>query len=287
MSKSINKPLELFLEDETSCLKTVILGHSRDMNPSKPVNNPKYAETIKEGREVTDLELMNEIEGFAELLEREGVRVIRPENTIGCTQIFPRDIGFVIADTFIVSNMRFENRKCEFSGIKKWVDQFPKVLYPPKGVIIEGGDVVLFGKYVFVGIGQRTNLEGVAFLEKNFKEKTIVPLQLQVTDDARTNILHLDCALQPVGQEAVIIYEDGFTKTPEAIFDLFSPKNRIMVSQQEMYEMVPNVFSVSPNRVVIEKKFERLAGELRKRDVRPLSIAYRGVSGLGGLLRCS
>ncbi|MBJ7883227.1 amidinotransferase, partial [Gelidibacter salicanalis] len=56
-----------------------------------------------------------------------------------------------------------------------------KVIRPPEEVHIEGGDVMLWNDYIFVGtyreadyanyIVARTNMEGVAFLEKTFPHK--------------------------------------------------------------------------------------------------------------------
>lgn len=276
-----------FIQDETSALKTVVLGHSLDKSPVKHINNPKYAETLEQGKEASDEQLMREIERFAELLDKHGVKVLRPENVKGCTQIFPRDIGFVIDDVFVVANMFFENRNCEFSGINKLVEQFPRVLYPPADVQVEGGDVVLCGDIIFVGIGQRTNFNAVEFLQTNFKDKIIVPLHLVVTNDANTNILHLDCAFQPVGGDNLIIYEEGLEEIPEVLSDIFPDQKRIKVSQKEMYDMVPNIFSIATDKVVIEENFSRLSKELVKRNIEPLPLAYHGVSRLGGLLRCS
>jgi N-dimethylarginine dimethylaminohydrolase len=73
----------------------------------------------------------------------------------------------------------------------------------------------------------------------------------------------------------------------DPIYDIFSEKQLIEVSQEEMYQMVPNVFSIHPEKVVIEQQFDRLAIELRKRNIEPISIEYGHVSRLGGLLRCS
>lgn len=281
------KEITVNIQDETGPLKTVVLGHSTDKNPIKHINNPKYAESLRLGIEPSDDQLLCEIEGFAALLEEEGVKVLRPSNIPACTQIFPRDIGFVIDNTFVVSNMRFENRNCEYSGISNLVEKISRVLQPAPEINIEGGDIVLFKDYVFVGIGQRTSYAGLEYLKNHFSQRQIIPIPLVVTDDPMSNILHLDCAMQPVGHDSAIIYEGGFIEIPETVYDLFPEKKRIIVTQREMYDMMPNIFSISPIKVIIDERFERLAKELKKRDIEPLAIPYIGVSRLGGLLRCS
>ncbi len=59
------------------------------------------------------------------------------------------------------------------------------------------------------------------------------------------------------------------------------------VTQEEMYYMTPNVFSISPEVVVIEENFKRLAEQFKEWGIQPEPIPYFEVSKMGGLLRCS
>ncbi|MEO1653466.1 MAG: amidinotransferase, partial [Bacteroidota bacterium] len=94
-------------------------------------------------------------------------------------------------------------------------------------------------------------------------------------------------AFQPVGDCYAIVYPAGFTAFPEPLYDLYGEENIILVGDKEMYDMVPNIFSIHPELVVIEQAFARLEKELAKRGIRSLKVAYKEVSKLGGLLRCS
>jgi N-dimethylarginine dimethylaminohydrolase len=67
-------------------------------------------------------------------------------------QIFARDIGFVIDDTFVKSNI-LPDRERELDAIQYIIDQIDplKVVRPPEEVHIEGGDVMLWNDHIFIG----------------------------------------------------------------------------------------------------------------------------------------
>lgn len=279
--------MDIQLRNETDPLRSVIVGLAQDRPAMPHGNNPKIQENIAKGTIPDESELVEEVEGFVKTLTDAGVQVLRPEVLPNQDQIFTRDISFVIDKTLVRAGMRKPNRRVEFDAIRKWMEDIEHIIEPPEGVFIEGGDVILCDDTVFVGVGGRTNEAGVAFLQEQFPQKKIVSLPMVVSDDPYTNILHLDCTFQPVGKDMAIIYEAGFIRTPDAVFERFPENKCIKVSQQEMYDMAPNVFSITPGLVVIDKRFTRLRDELEARGIRTLPVAYEKVSRFGGLLRCS
>ena len=264
------------------------MGISSDRGTQRYLINPKYAEIVANGKDPIEEDLIDEIEAFNRILLENDVEVYRPKNIIGQEQIFCRDIGFSIGNDFFVSKMKKENRQIEVSAIEYLVNSFENVHFPTQNTFIEGGDIIVWKDYVFVGIGDRTNEIGFNFLKgKIGGEKEVIAFPLNVTSEGKSNILHLDCAFQPIGSKYGIIYNDGFQNLPEAIYDIFGEENLITVNQQEMYDMFPNIFSISPEKVVVEKSFVRLSNELIKRNIEPIEINYSNISKLGGLFRCS
>lgn len=279
--------IPLNIHNETGRLRSVILGIADNRSADNHKNNPKYAEIVERGEDPADEALISEINNFGKLLECHGVTVFRPENIPNRTQIFARDIAFVIGDTLVRSNLRHENRRKETVAIDYLLKRIEKIITPPREALIEGGDVILWNNYVFVGQGDRTNNAGYEFLKSEFKDKQVIPIELNVTNDGKSSIVHLDYAFQPVGRDCAIIYEGAFPVKPQIIYDIFGEKNLIKVTQEEMYEMFPNVFSISSEIVVVESGFARLIIELEKRKIKVECIKYSNVSKLGGLLRCS
>lgn len=279
---------KLFVENETGQLQSVILGIGHDQGEQLDIN-PVSKHHIQNGTYPTEEDNIRELQTVEDALLDEGVEVLRPKSLPNTEQIFTRDIGFVIADKFVVANMKEPVRQPEIKGLNALLEEIgnENIIRLPEGATIEGGDVVLFNDHVFVGIGKRTNWAGFNNLKDQFPHKEFHPIEIYVSDDPLTNILHLDCCFQPVGHDSAIIYPNGFKKRPEAIYDHFDEQALIVVDQDEMNRMFPNIFSISPNKVLVERGFERLIELLEKRGIECIKVDYAETSKLSGLLRCS
>lgn len=296
--------INVFVKDETSPLKSVILGTARgvgDVPKMEDAYDPKSKEHIAAGTFPKEADMVKEMEAFAAVLEKHGVKVYRPEILVKYNQIFSRDIGFVIDDKFI-KPIILEDRKEEIKGIQHILDQInpEQIVSVPEDVRIEGGDVMPWNDHIFVGYSEqedfekyvvsRTNRAGLDFLAEEFPNKKVKGFQLNKSDDiAKDNALHLDCCFQPIGKNLAIIYKGGFKVEEEYNYlrDYFGEDNLIHIDRDEMYEMNSNVFSISPEVVVVEEKFTRLAGILENKGFTVEKVPYSEISKMEGLLRCS
>jgi N-dimethylarginine dimethylaminohydrolase len=281
--------MKLNVRDETSKLETVILGLALDSGEARGIN-PKAKHYLDTGEYPTDESLNAQVNTFQQVLTDHGVQVLRPRNIPRTDQMYTRDIAFVIGNKIVRANMKYDQRKPEYEAIQPIIDLVDPndvILLPSEEIRIEGGDVVLYNGVIFVGQGERTNREGYEFLKQTFGDYEVIPLDLNVTGDHETNVLHLDCAFQPIGRDQAIIFKQGFRTPPEAVYDLFPEENLIKVTPEEKYKMFPNIFSLSPDLAVSEETFERLNQELRKRGVEVIAIPYLESFKKDGLFRCS
>jgi N-dimethylarginine dimethylaminohydrolase len=296
--------LQLHVQDETSRLRAVVLGTAISNGPTpKPEEayDPKSLEHIKAGTYPVEQDMVPEMDSFEAVFKKYDVTVYRPEIIQNYNQIFTRDIGFVIDDIFIKSNI-LPDRERELDAIQYVIDQIQptKVVRPPEEVHIEGGDVMLWNNYIFVGtykgsdykdyITARTNMVGVEYLRKLFPNKIVKEFDLVKSKiEARDNALHLDCCFQPVGKDKAIIYKRGFREEADYLFlvNLFGIDNLFHIKRKEMYHMNSNVFSIRPDVVVSERKFHRLNKWLRKNGFTVEEIQYAEIAKQEGLLRCS
>lgn len=296
--------IDLKIKDETSPLKKVIVGTAEDFGGTpllKEAYDPKSKEHIKKGTFPAEKDLKIEIEALVNVLEKYEVEVYQPEVIENCNQIFSRDIGFVIDDKFIISNI-LSNRNKEILGIHHLIKDFDpdKVIKPPKEVRIEGGDVMPWNDHIFVGyskrkdfekyIVSRTNEKGVEFLRKTFPEKKIKALELKKSDkNPRKNALHLDCCFQPIGKNMAIMFKGGFKNKEDVKFlkRFFGDKNIISIDREEMYYMYSNIFSITPEIIISEQNFQRLNTILREKGFTVEEIPFAETAKMEGLLRCS
>ena len=296
--------MQLNIVDETSPLKAVILGTAESCGPvPKPEEayDPKSLEHILAGTYPKEEDMIQEMDAFAQVFEKHGVQVFRPEVLENCNQIFSRDIAFVIEDKLFHSNI-LPDREREFKAIHQVLEMVDpnKIMRPPEEVHIEGGDVMPWNDYIFVGtytgpdypdyITARTNKEAVEYLRDMFPNKTVKAFELRKSNtDPKENALHLDCCFQPVGKDKAILHRNGFLVEEEYqwLVDYFGKENVFEISKDEMYQMFSNVFSISPEVVVSEKNFTRLNNWLREHGFTVEEIPYAEIAKQEGLLRCS
>ncbi|WP_338410841.1 arginine deiminase family protein [uncultured Flavobacterium sp.] len=296
--------LQLNVKNETSRLKAVVLGSAKSNGPTPSKSeayDPKSLEHILAGTYPVEKDMVKEMEAFNQVFQKYDVHVFGPEIIENCNQIFTRDIGFVIDDVFIKSNI-LPDREKELDAIQYIIDQMDpkKVVRPPKEVHIEGGDVMLWNDHIFIGtykgsdykdyITARTNIEGVHYIKSLFPNKIVKEFDLVKSKlEARDNALHLDCCFQPVGHNKGIIYKGGFREEADYVYlvQLFGKENLFHITRDEMYHMNSNVFSIAPDVVVSEKNFTRLNTWLREQGFTVEEIPYAQISKQEGLLRCS
>lgn len=296
--------LKLNVQDETSRLRSVVLGTADSCGPvprQEEAYDPKSLEHILAGIYPTEADMVREMDGFAQVFAKYDVQVFRPKVLKDCNQIFSRDIAFVIEDRLVKANI-LPHREKEFQAIKYVLNKIgdDRIIYPPKEVHVEGGDVMPWGEYIFMGtytgadyadyITARTNKEAVNFIASQFPHKKVKAFELRKSNtNARENALHLDCCFQPIGKNKAIIHKNGFLREEEYrwLLDYFGSDNVFEINKEEMYNMVSNVFSISPNIVVSERNFTRLNNWLREHGFTVEEIAYAEIAKQEGLLRCS
>lgn len=297
--------MRLNVQNETAQLQTVVLGRaeSNGANPTLDQTfDAKSYETVKNNDYPKEEDLIAEMSEFEQVLKKYNVEVLRPTLIEDCNQVFSRDVGFVIEDEFFIANI-IPDRLEELQAYREIKRQFKgnKINALPEEVYVEGGDVILYNDYIFVGTYKqadfknyktgRTNVEFVEYIKAKFPNKKVLDFELKKNDEnPYEGILHLDCTFNPVGKDKAIIYKDGFLFENEyqQIVDIFGKENLFEVTKEEMYWMNPNVFSISPEVVVSEKNFIRLNDHLENVwNIKVERINYREVSKMGGLLRCS
>lgn len=297
--------MKLNIKNETAPLKSVVLGQPRSLGAVPTLADSydaKSYHTIQNGIYPTEKDVVSEMCAFEAILEKHGVQVFRPEIIENYNQVFARDVAFVIEDKMIISNV-ISDRADEQDAYRsifekvKWRD----IINLPDTAHVEGGDVIVWNDFIFVGTcfsedyrnfkTARTNEYAIDILKEYFPKKRFLDFELKKNDrEPYQGILHLDCTCNPVGTDKCIIYKNGFVDESDyfLILDIFGAENCFNVTDEEMFEMYPNIFSISPEIVVSDKAFTRMNNHLRNEwGMTVEEVPYREISKMGGLLRCS
>ena len=297
--------MKLNINNETGRLKSVVLGQPVSMGADPTLEesyDAKSYHTIQQGVYPKEEDIIHEMTEFEKVLKKYDVEVIRPDIIKDYNQVFARDVAFVIEDKMILSNL-IPDRADEQEAYSKIFEQveWRKIINLPDTAHIEGGDVIVWNDFLFIGTcfsedyrnfkTARTNEYAIEILKEYFPKKRIIDLELKKNDTVPyEGILHLDCTFNPVGKDKCIIYKDGFVDESDyrLILDICGEENCFHVTKEEMFEMNPNIFSISPEVVVSDAAFTRMNRHLQDVwNIKVEEIPYREISKMGGLLRCS
>ncbi len=296
---------EIWVGDETAALACVLLGTAAGFGrpPAQgDTYDPRSRESLQKGIYPSRDDLARELAQLKNLFEKYGVTVLQPPVLPNTNQVFVRDAAFVIEDKFVRSNI-IPDRQRELDALQGLIPQIEPHDYivPPVAVHIEGGDVIVWHDHLFVGVytgpdyaglsTARTNAAAPHFLRETFPHKTVKPFELVKSNiDPRKNVLHLDCAFQPVGKDKAILYRDGFLNERDYFYlvDYFGAENIFEVTAVEAYHLATNVFSITPELVVVEQNCKRLKRHMETRwNLQVEAVPYGEVAKIGGLLRCT
>lgn len=280
------------VQDEVSPLRHVVMGTGRGYHrdPARvEVVNSTQQHTVDTTGHPDEAWVTRDFDAFRAALRSAGVTVHEPGLAADSVQdqTCPRDISFVIGGTFVRAGMRTPGRVEEIDAIAHILDgcDGPRVTVP-KGVVLEGGDVIVHGDHVFVGAGQRSDPEGTEFLRAVFGDThSIVPLPTQSRDKGE-DILHLDCSFNPLGLGHALIYPGGLAQIPDILRDRF---DWIEVTRTEATAMATNVLSIAPDHIIArtDPSCARVNAALRRAGYTVTEVDFDAVPATGGSFRCA
>ena len=296
--------MNLNIQNETSKLKAVVLGTAKSNGPTPKVEeayDPKSIQHIKAGTYPKEANMIAEMDAVEKVLKKHEVEVFRPKVIENYNQIFSRDIAFIIDDKFIKSNILPDRDKEIYAIEHVWNQvQKDKRITLPEECHIEGGDVMLWNDYIFIGtytgndysdyITARTNMMAVEAIRDLFPNKKVKSFNLRKSNtDPYNNALHLDCCFQPVGKNNAILHKNGFLDEKEYywLVDFIGKENIFEITKEEMYAMNSNIFSISEDVVISEINFKRLNEWMRHNKILVEEVPYAEIAKQEGLLRCS
>lgn len=296
--------MDIHVQNETAELKMVVLGQPESLGSTPDLSesfDAKSYRSIKKGVYPTEKDVTTEMNDFEGILKKHHVQVLRPKIIKDYNQVFARDVAFAISDHLFISNI-IQDRALEQDAYREIFNEvsWRKIVNLPSNVQVEGGDVMLWNDYLFVGTcysedyrnfkTARTNKAAVQILKEYFPEKRVIDLDLKKNDRyPERGILHLDCTLNLVGKDKCLVYPAGFVRPEDfhLIQTLFGKENCFVVTKEEVVNLTTNIFSISEDVVVTDTSFIRLNKQLHQWGIQTEEINYREISKMGGLLRCS
>lgn len=204
--------------------------------------------------------------------------IMLPANDRFPEQVFTRDIGFTIGHTLFVSSMAAPVRQGEEQLLKEWAQgKGWKTVRLTNGTI-EGGDVLVDQTRVFVGTSKRTNPAAIHELKKGLPDHDIIPIHLP------PHILHLDCVMNILSHDEILIYPEAFKK--EDLHLLQMHYHLIEISEQEQFTLGPNVLSLGQKKVISLPINQQTNAALTAHGYTVIEVDFSEIIKSGGSFRC-
>ena len=293
---------DVCVRNETGRLRKVILGRADTFGSGgsfeincKTIQRamdtgalPRVDQFDNEIVEYFRIKLGGELAMFKRLLELHGIEVIHAQAVQTQEQMFPRDPLIVIGNKIIVSRMKEKSRLKEFDGLHPLIDDSRSgfLITPPHDVFIEGGDVMVHHNTIYVGVGgPRTTRNAIQFLQREFADFNVVPLELAPAESDE-DVLHLDCCLNFIGKKDVLIYPEGF-KNPQEVASHLIDSEIIQVWHDEQKNFATNILSIGPKIIVSRPSTPAMNMLLREKGYEVYELEFKHVEMFGGSFRCA
>lgn len=276
MEKELNEELDASCTSEYSTLSQVIVCEPRYMEIREIIN-----ETQKEFKEDNiDRKLaMKQHANFVTALEHEGIEVIKllPKVTYP-EQVFTRDIGFTLGNTVYVAEMSTDIRQGEELLLKDWLETNDVPFFNLSKGNIEGGDVILDGKTVYLGLSDRTNEKAIKQLQDLLPQYEVIPIPIV------TKYLHLDCVFNVLSPTEALVFPDALTKKDLDFLEL--RYDLIKVDKVEQFTLGTNVLSIGKGKVLSLPFNKKVNHQLRERGYEVIEVDISEIIKSGGSFRC-
>lgn len=276
MSLLFGQKHRTFCNTEYDTLKQVILCEPQHMT-IRDVINDTQKHFKDEGIHIK--KAMEQHKNFVKTLRQHDVEVILlPVKDHFPEQVFTRDIGFTLGQTIFVADMANRVRKGEEDVLKEWLENEKISYYNLVGDMIEGGDVIIDRKTIYIGLSNRTNQNAIDHMQNLLPEFEVVNIPFI------EKFLHLDCVFNIISENEGLIF-------PEALEDkeiqfLSSRYDLIEVSKEEQFTLGTNVLSIGNKKVISLPVNENVNNQLRKRGYEVIEVDITEIIKSGGSFRC-
>jgi dimethylargininase len=114
--------------------------------------------------------------------------------------VFVEDAAFILPEVAIITRPGADSRKPETESIARVVSPYRKVIYLKEPATLDGGDVLVLGKKIFIGLSTRSNQDAIDQLNALLAEYGYSATGVHLHD-----CLHLKSAVSRVDDQTLLI----------------------------------------------------------------------------------
>jgi dimethylargininase len=186
--------------------------------------------------------------------------------------VFIEDIAVVFDNLAIVTRPGAASRRRERTAVAAALEEYRPLRMIDAPGTLDGGDVLVVGARVFVGVSTRTNREAVAQLRR-----ILGPHGYSVCELTVTGCLHLKSAVTAVADDVLLVNPDWLPASAFTGFDL------IAVDRAE--PMAANALRLT-DRIIFPSAYPRTAERLATRGLDIVTVDASELAKAEGAVTC-
>lgn len=268
--------MKAYCYSEYDMLKQVILCEPNYMKIDDVINE---TQKVFEDEGINVAAALEQHHQFEAVLRNHGIDVIKlPSYRKFPEQVFTRDIGFTLGDKVFLAEMATEIRTGEEDVFKNWLLKEQVPFHNLSDEQIEGGDVLIDGQTIYIGLSKRTNLGAIEKIQKLLPTFEVIPIHFN------EEYLHLDCVFNIISPTEALIFPDGMNE--EQLKLLKKKYELIKVTKEEQFTLATNVLSIGNKEIIVLPMNRQTNKILKDRGYKLIEVDLSEIIKSGGAFRC-
>jgi len=186
--------------------------------------------------------------------------------------VFVEDTAFVVEGTAVIGRAGALSRRPEAATIVPVLQRYCRLVSLPPSATLDGGDVLVVGRTIYIGLSQRTNRAAIAYLTTIFPapDYDVVGVPVQ-------GCLHMKSAVSYLGDDTVLmnpkwVPRKNFAKHKQVAVDASEP-------------MAANALLVG-KRLLMSQSYPETLNRVRDHGFRPHALDVGEFHKAEGALTC-
>lgn len=210
---------------------------------------------------------------YVKTLSQLGCQVIElPEEPDLPDSVFVEDTAFILPEVAVITRPGADSRKPETESIARALSPHRPLVHVSAPASVDGGDVLVLGKTIYIGLSTRSNMEAVEQLNESLGRFGYTVVGLALTD-----CLHLKTAVTRVDDRTLLINKNWVDADHFNGFDL------IEVDASEPF--AANCLPVNGS-IIYPTTFPRTRHKLEEKGFRVVNVNLEELAKAEGAVTC-
>ena len=210
---------------------------------------------------------------YTGVLKRLGCQVIElPEEPELPDSVFVEDTAFILDEVAVITRPGADSRKAETESIIQALSPYRELVHITEPATVDGGDVLVLGKNIYVGISTRSNNEAIHQMQELLNK-----YGYKITAVNMHDCLHLKTAVTKVDENTLLI-------NPKWV-DNFHFKDFDWIEVDASEPLAANCLPIGDS-IIYPKAFPKTQNKLEQKGYRIESVKVSELAKAEGAVTC-